>query len=342
MTARGAAPTAPLTASTAACTKPAPSAPANLNATATATNAIQFTWDATADPSVTNMAYTLTGPLVLSRLPRPKGPGTSVAPQRLVCGESYRFDVWWIDDEGRPSDVATTTAQPLACPAPDTAGPAPTGLHVTGAGSRGFTLAWDASPASVLGARVSSGTPGVTALEWRVGNTPSAILNLPVLCGQTYDLRVAWVYASGAISPPASVAGDIGPCSTPPSEPALPPQPNVDSTPPSITVKRTRLRPNKRGVIVITVRCGSSEERCSGKLTLRAGPNSKRIRLKGVLGRGRFDMQGGAADDVRIVLGRRVRSALAKARTLRLTLAINATDAAGNHTRKNVTMRLRA
>jgi chitodextrinase len=138
-----------LTVTTAVCPtdKQAPSAPANLRATATAETSITLAWDAaTDDVGVTGYKVFKDNAFVADVTS-----GTSFAVTGLSCGTTYLLEVSAFDAAGKVGPRGSATATTSACPATgDTTAPsAPTNLRSTGSTQTTATVAWDAAQDNV-------------------------------------------------------------------------------------------------------------------------------------------------------------------------------------------------
>lgn len=341
----GRSPDGETTATTAPCTKPAPAAPTGLGAEPLAANSIRFSWSSATDVGATHMAHETTGPLLRESMPRRADPGTSAIADALVCGQSYTFSIWWINDEGRASDPASTSATTLGCSTVDTQRPGPSDLKITRVDLNGFSVEFDPRPTDVNGYRISASGRDVNVSAYSgtffVGNT-FAYTEVPPVCGETYTISVQWVFADGGISLPTSVNGSLPACVAPkPAVPAPPPLPAIvpDTTPPVITLGTRRLRVNKKGVIALPLTCGPREDHCSGTLTLMRGKAPKRLRTPSVVGKISFRIGAGRSRAFKIKLRRPALAALRKARRLSLVLVIAGRDDSGNRVVRRVQVR---
>lgn len=343
---QGRSPDGTITATTAPCTKPAPLPPSNVSASPQSAGAINFSWDAGADPSIVHMAHKLTGPLAGVSNPALEAPDHSVGVDRLVCGESYVLSVWWVNDEGRPSDVASVTANTLDCSTLGPPQPGPSMVKITRAELRSYTVEFDPMRSDVIGYRISAAGPGVSASRYSntffVNSDTFAGIDFTASCGETYTISVQWVFSDGGISQPSTASAPAPAC--PVAPPPLPdPTPVArDTVPPVVTVAKTRLRVNRRGAVAVGLACMAGEDHCTGTLTLRAGGNGRGVRLPGVCGHASFRIAGGRARTITIVLRRSALAALRKAGSARFVLAIAAQDDSANKAKKSVTLRLTA
>lgn len=106
-----------------------------------------------------------------------------------------------------------------------------------------------------------------------------------------------------------------------------------DRTKPLVTVSARSVRMSSRGTIAFRVRCPSSEERCKVALRLKHGA--------ALAGRATVKVKGGGAATATVHLVRAARADLAAHPTMRVTLVVAATDAAGNKrtTTRRMTLR---
>jgi chitodextrinase len=139
-----------LTVTTAACPAAdtqAPTAPANVRATATAETSIAIAWDIASDNvGVAGYKVFRNGAFVADVTA-----GTSFTFTGLTCGTSYLLEVSAFDAAGNVGARGSLTASTSACPpAGDTAAPAaPANLRSTGSTQTTATVAWDAAQDNV-------------------------------------------------------------------------------------------------------------------------------------------------------------------------------------------------
>jgi chitodextrinase len=189
----------------------APSAPANLTATATR-RTISLSWSASTD-NVGVAGYTLysNGTQVATQT------GTSYAYGGLRCGTSYTLAVDAYDAGGNHSARTSGTFTTSACP--DTQAPtAPTGLAATSTGQTSLDVAWSASTDNV-------GVAGYTVYRdgTQIGTqTGTSITMSDLTCGATYTVGVDAYDAAGNHSTQTSGTFTTGACSPDTQPPSAP------------------------------------------------------------------------------------------------------------------------
>ena len=339
-----AGPRASLQAATSPCTKPTAAAPSGVTAAAVDAGSIRFTWDDSADSAAFATAYSVVGPLQSDTIPPflKTARTTTLDAERLVCGETYTFNVGWVNDEGGLSPLSQIPAKTEDCSTLGAPRPGPTAVQITSPSLTGYTLKWQGKPSDIIGYRMSAVGPNVDTSRYSdtlyASDETYGRIPFTAACGETYTVSISWVYSDGGISLPTSASGPAPACPPPPKEIAAPPI-VTDTTAPVVTVAKKRLRVNKKGALTFSLACGAGEKHCSGTLTLRAGKNGKRIRLPAVCGKGSFRIAGGANRTLTIRLRRSVLVALKKAGSVRLVLVIAARDDSGNEASSTVPVR---
>jgi chitodextrinase len=189
-----------LVVTTAAADATPPTAPANLNATATVPGRIDLSWQASSDNvGVTGYDIYRGGALIAS-----VGPSTSYSDTSVIGAVTYSYVVRAVDGAGNvsaPSNTATATA---AVSTIDTQRPtAPGSLIATAAGPTRVDLSWQASSDNV----------GVTGYKvYREGaliatlDTTSSYSDTSVAANSTYHYEVRAFDAAGNLSDPSNTA----------------------------------------------------------------------------------------------------------------------------------------
>lgn len=132
-----------------------------------------------------------------------------------------------------------------------------------------------------------------------------------------------------------------GPSATPAPSPAPTAAPRLgDRSAPRIALAPRSVRA-RRGAITVTVTCPRGESRCSGTLTLGARDGKGKRARAVTIARGRFTAAGGKRATVTLKLSSKGRSMLRKSRRLNATVAIRASDAAGNTATANRALTIR-
>ena len=199
-----------LTTATATCpdTTP-PSAPSNLQVSASDQSSLTLAWDASSDNvAVAGYDVSLNGSGVNSVSQ------TSYRFTGLSCGTSYTLGVAAFDAAGNGSTVSTLTTATATCP--DTTPPsAPSNLQVSASDQSSLTLTWDASSdnVAVAGYDVSLNGSGVNS----VSQTSYRFTGLS--CGTSYTLGVAAFDAAGNGSTVSTLTTATAPCPTGPLNP---------------------------------------------------------------------------------------------------------------------------
>ena len=198
------------TASTADCstdTTP-PSAPSNLQLSASDQTSLTLGWDASSDNvAVAGYDVSVDGSLVDS------ASQTSYHFTGLTCGTSYTVGVIALDAAGNRSTESTLTTTTAVC---DTTPPsAPSNLQVSVSDQSSLTLTWSASSdnVAVVGYDVSLNSS-------RVNSVPQTSYRFTGLsCGTSHTLGVAAFDAAGNHSSVRTLTTATAPCPTGPLNP---------------------------------------------------------------------------------------------------------------------------
>jgi hypothetical protein len=191
-----------------------PAAPTNVHQTGATVSSLFFAWDAPTDPSVTGGGGSLN-----DRWATYLGGSNSITSAGfgyLTCGTTYTVTAQFMNSDGwSAGSTAQGTTDPCTKPPPAP----PTGLSATATSPSSITLGFDQPDASIL--RYSLTATGPLAR----GETRNDLSSVPpaadgLVCGQTYQLRLAWIDDEGLLSDPATVSGNTADCSTLPARPA--------------------------------------------------------------------------------------------------------------------------
>jgi fibronectin type 3 domain-containing protein len=177
-----------------------PTAPANLNATATSLGQIDLSWQASTDNvGVTGYAVYRDGALIASI-----GPSTSYSDKSVIGGVTYSYTVRALDAAGNVSDPSNTDTVTATAGSGDTERPtAPANLNATAVSPTQVALSWQASSDNV----------GVTGYKaYREGaliaslGTTTSYSDTSVAANNTYHYEVRALDAAGNLSDPSNTA----------------------------------------------------------------------------------------------------------------------------------------
>jgi fibronectin type 3 domain-containing protein len=189
-----------LVVTTAAADTTPPTAPANLNATATSLGQIDLSWQASTDNvGVTGYDVYRDGALIASI-----GPSTSYSDKSVIGGVTYSYTVRALDAAGNVSDPSNTDTVTATAGSADTERPtAPANLNATAVSPTQVTLSWQPSSDNV----------GVTGYKaYREGaliaslGTTTSYSDTSVAANNTYHYEVRALDAAGNLSDPSNTA----------------------------------------------------------------------------------------------------------------------------------------
>jgi chitodextrinase len=185
-----------------------PSAPSNLQLSASDQTSLTLAWDASTD-NVAVAGYDVS----LDGSPVDSASQTSYRFSGLNCGTSYTLGVTALDAAGNRSTESTLITATAVC---DTTPPsAPSNLQLSASDDSSLTLAWTASTDNVAVAGYDVSLNG-----GRVDSTSQTSYHFTGLnCGASYTLGVTALDAAGNRSTVSTVGSATAPCPTGPVNP---------------------------------------------------------------------------------------------------------------------------